>query len=551
MAAATVVVCLGHLISRVFMGIDFTDEMQHYGELASLVETGNLFQVDLFLQQAMYIFLYPVFRLYYLVAGGWDHLVIVGRIFMLLAYGVAAWLAYHRLATGSARYPGWVAASLVLAWLPFNILSPYYNALAGLLISLIVFVWSAETRSKTYLVVSTLAVSMLCVTYPTLGLAVGALLVSDELFARRFRLAVWMVMLLVGFGSLWLAILWSMTESVADIRDAVAFSKAFGVGYTFSSPKHMLVLSVIVVVGLIFSYLGTKQVSANRALNARIALPLGLLLSWWLALRDGWFLVVLLYLGVLFLLRYMPVDVPEKRQIARLGVFGLLIGAVGALTSSNGVINMAIGAGAALPYLAGLLLKGCATDSCDRNKAGTLRPVHFVVFVGVLLVANNVLHPYRDEPVWRLGHSMDGVPAFRGIIGSEEKRVAIELIQGLASARAPLEGKTLLVVGPQPWVYFALGAIPKTPMLFMHYSGGVAATDIVADRLSSQERPDRILVVSRPPAEIMAALDNVIRSGYRCEALAVQLPDSEMSRALEKFGLSSDIKLCQLGAQSY
>lgn len=548
LGAAMAVVCLGYLVSRVFTGIDFTDEMQHYGELTSLVETGKLFQADLFLQQAMYMFLYPVFRLYYLVAGDWDYLVIAGRTFMLFAYMAAAWLAYRRSITGSARYPGWVAASLVLAWLPFNIFSPYYNALAGLLVSLIVFAWTGEARARTYLVVSTLAVSMLCVTYPTLGLAVGALLIGDELLARRYGLAVRMVGLLAGFGSLWAAILWSLTGGLADIREAIAFSKAFGVGYAFSSSKHMLVLSVVAVVGLLFSYLGARQVGVERKLSGHYVLPLGVLLFWWLAGRQGWLLVVLLYLGVLFLLRYVPADAPEKRRAARLGIFGLLIGMVVALTSGNGVINIAIGMGAVLPYLVGLLLKGCATSIPNAKALGGVRPAHFVVICGVLLVTNNALHPYRDDPVWKLGHSLDKVPAFRGIAGSEEKRVAIELVQGLVASPDLLVGETLLVVGPQPWVYFALGATPQTPMLFMHYSGGAAATRIVADRLSRQARPDYILIMSQPPAEIMAALDKVMHSGYRCDVLTVKLPHGEAGRAMEKFGLGPEMKMCRLGA---
>jgi hypothetical protein len=548
LGAITAVACLGYLVSRVFTGIDFTDEMQHYGELASLVATGKLFQVDLFLQQAMYMFLYPVFRLYYMIAGGWDHLVIAGRTFMLLAYVAAAWLAYRRSATGSARYPGWAAASVALAWLPFNILSPYYNAMAGLLISLIVFVWAGEERARAYLVVTTLAVSMLCVTYPTLGLAVGVLLVGDELLARRYRLALRMVVFLAGFGSLWAAILWDMTGSLADIRDAIAFSKAFGVGQAFSSPKHLLVLFVIVLAGLAFSYLGARQEGADRRLNGRIAFPLMLLSFWWLASQNGWFLVVLLYLGVLFLLRYVPADVPEKRQVARLGVFGLLIGAVSALTSGNGVINIAIGAGAVLPYLTGLLLKGNVTSSRNANGVVSICPAHLVILFGVLLVANNVLHPYREEPIWKLGHSLDRVPAFRGITGSEEKRVAVELVQALADSPASLEGKTLLVVGPQPWAYFALRAVPQTPMLFMHYSGGEAATRIVADRLSRQARPDRILVMSQPPAEIMDALDRILRSGYRCDVIVPNLPAGVTGRAMEKFGLGPEMKMCRLGA---
>lgn len=546
--AITALACLGYLISRVFTGIDFTDEMQHYGELTSLVSTGKLFQTDFFLQQAMYMFLYPVFRLYYVVTGGWDYLVVAGRVFMLFAYAVIAWLVYRRSVTGSARYPGWVAASIALVWLPFNILSPYYNALAGLLISLVIFFWTGKTRARLYLVMSTLATSMLCVTYPTLGLAVGVLLVGDELLARRYGLALRMVALLAVFGSVWGAILWSMIGSLADIQDALAFSRAFGVGYAFSHFRHMLILFVIVLAGLVFSYLGAKKQGTDRKYNGRVLLPLVLALCWWLARQEGWFLVSLMYLGVLFLLRYMPVGVPEKKQVAQLGVFGLLVGTVSALTSGNGVINIAIGAGAFLPYLVGLLLKGNAMSSRSANGAmPSLRLAHFVMLFGLLLVTNNILHPYREEPVWKLGYSLDNVPAFRGVSTSEEKRVATELVQGVVDSSTLLQGKTLLVIGPQPWAYFALMAVPQTPMLFMHYSGGETATRIVASRLSRQARPDLILVMSQPPAEIMAALDVILRSGYRCEA-ASSLQPGDTARAMAKFGFGPGMKMCWLVA---
>lgn len=549
LGATLVMVCFGYLVLRVFTGIDFTDEMQHYGELASMVTTGKLFQADLFLQQAMYVFLYPVFRLYYLAVGGWDYLVVAGRVFMLLAYVAAAWLVYRRSVSGSARYPGWIAASVLLVWLPFNILSPYYNAIACLLISLILFCWTGESRNRAYLIVSTLAVSMLCVTYPTLGLVVGAVLVGDELLMRRYSLALRMTAFLAVFGIMWGAILLSMTAGWADIRDALAFSKSFDVGYAFSHPRHLFILLVIVLVGMTFSYLGAKQEKTNAILRGRVALLILLLSAMWLAQQRGWFMVAMLYLGSLFLLRYVSTAVPEKKQVARLGVFGLLIGAVSALTSGNGVINIALGVGATLPYLVGLLLKGGVTSDNNVNEtAYTLRPPHLAMFVGILLVANNVLHPYRDEPVWKLDYSLDSVPAFRGITGSEEKRVAVELLQGLIDSPDMLSGKTLLVVGPQPWAYFALMAVPRTPMLFMHYSGGTVATRIVADRLSHQVRPDFILFMSQPPAEIMAALNRVLDSGYMCEMVAPNIPVGVTGKTMEKYGLGSEMKMCRLGA---
>jgi hypothetical protein len=547
--ALVTAISLAYLVSKVFLGIDFTDEMQHYGELVSLVSTGKLFQVDLFLQQAMYVFLYPVFRAFYLIQGGWDHLILFGRLFMVAAYAAAAWLAYRRLASGTSRYPGWAAASIVLTWLPFNILSPYYNAAAALLISLIAYLWTGAARGRGYLMTSVLAASMLCVVYPTLGLAVGVLLVMDEVLAKRYRLATQMVGLLAVFGGLWGVILWGMTDSLKDIEDALAFSKAFGVGYAFSHPKHLLNLLAVVLTGLVFIRLGVRQETAERSLNGRIALPVAVLAFVWLAWLANWLLVSLLYLAVLFLVRYLPVASPEKRQLARLGVFGLLIGGVSALTSGNGVINIAIGVGAVLPYLAGLLLKAGAVPGRKARVAPSgWQATHVVLFFGLLVAANNVLHPYREEPVWRLGHSLDRVPAFRGLTGSDEKSTAVDVLQGMVGSPEHLQDRRLLVIGPQPWVYFALQSEPLTPMLFMHFSGGIVANRIVADRMARLQRPDFILVMSEPPPEIMAALSSMVRLGYRCEALASQLPAAAMGAAMEKFGFGPEVKLCRLGA---
>lgn len=546
-AAVMALLSLGYLCSRIFTGIDFTDEMQHYGELVALVSTGRLFQADLFLQQAMYVFLYPIFYLYHLLMGGWDYLVVAGRVFMVLGYVAAAGLAFRRSATDSARYPGWAAASIALAWLPFNILSPYYNALAGLLISLIVFLWTSETRARTYLVLSTLAISMLCVTYPTLGLAVGLLLVGDELRSKRYWLAIKMLTLLAAFGAAWGAVLWGVIGNVKDIRDAIAFSKDFGVGYALSDPRHLSVLSLIILAGLLFAYQGAKWVRAAGSWGMRFLVPLAAVACWWLTGRGGWLLTVALYLGTLFLLRYLPAGVQEKDQVARLGVFGLLVGAVSALTSGNGIINIAIGMGSVLPYLGGLLLKGSAASSplpaCGEHDA---RPLQFILVFGLLLVINNILHPYRDEPAWRLGYSLDHVPVFRGITASEEKHTATKLIQAVAGPAAS-PGQSLMVIGPQPWVYFALMAEPRTPMLFMHFSGGQAASRIIASRLTGQTRPDHILVMSQPPVGILAALAGVLGDGYQCETVTVNFPQRDAVKVMEQFGFVPGMQMCRVG----
>ena len=68
---------------RVFFGIDFNDEMQYYGELVSLLNSGRLFSSDLFLQQNVYLLLVPIFKPYVLLWGT-EKLILANRIVLAI-----------------------------------------------------------------------------------------------------------------------------------------------------------------------------------------------------------------------------------------------------------------------------------------------------------------------------------------------------------------------------------------------------------------------------------------------------------------------------------
>lgn len=545
----TFVLALAYAASRVVLGMDFTDEMQHYGELTSLVDTGKLFQTDLFLQQGMYIFLYPIFWLHRSLAGGWEYLVLTGRLVMAVAYMGIAMLVYRRTRAEGARYPGWIAASLALVWIPFNILSPYYNAMGGLLLSVITYLWTGQARGRAYVILVTLAAVALGVSYPTVGLVVAVLLVLEEVSQRRFALALRLAGALSLWGGVWLGALLLHVESMADLRDALLFSKAFRVGRALSEARHILVLLGIFGAGVVLAW----GVKSGRFARMRMGVPTLLLpavvVLMATANRETWFLVTALYLMVLFYFWQMRGSAMERRSMAVLAVFGLLVGVAGGLTSGNGAINVFVGFGAVLPYLVGYLLRVRAASTTTQKKYPDTRWLPRIMLVSTWALAINCIwHPYREELPWRLGYSLNEAPAFKGIYSSREKQRALQLLRrSLLEAHVPLDHKdrTLMVVGPQPWMYFAAGLQPKTPMVFMHYSGEEVAHQIVARRMFRLGLPDYIVLTGEPSVTIRAALTASVAADYRCSPLAVEFSSPEERRVMKEFGVTDDTLLCE------
>ena len=59
----TVSLTLIYLIIRIFIGLDFTDEMQYFGQIHGLILFDKLFINDFFIQQTGYLLIYPFLKL--------------------------------------------------------------------------------------------------------------------------------------------------------------------------------------------------------------------------------------------------------------------------------------------------------------------------------------------------------------------------------------------------------------------------------------------------------------------------------------------------------
>ena len=569
------------LVSRVWLGLDFTDEMQYYGGIQSLMRTGRFFVDDLALQQLGYFFFWPLFKLHALCFPDQSFLVLFGRLLLLAAYGGTGAL-FWRAATqagGFSRSQKLAGLAAFFAWVPFQIFALSYNTTSYLLVVALTAAWITRDPEKFQRYAVTVAglLTVLTYTYPPVGLTL-ILVAVGEVAGRRGRRAAVVLLGATALSGLTVAALmfWFQGDGLwSDLQAAIEVSRAYGVGATIRYPYQFPGWVTVVVAGALFVWRlqrgrpfphpwghGTPPVlrwAAMGLLAAGSGALLGYIMNW----RTGYFaagifqglllllaasiepadgaapalridnapllrwaqLTVLLtghlallaillfhikpgtgyvalslFLGLLSLL---ALDArPGAAQIPTgLAMIGTITGAVVAYTSSNGLHNFGIGAAGVIPFL--VLYGARHLDEAGTGRRPALTAALLAGIVGLLLLGG-VLHPYLEQPIWNRFQPMRGVPAYRGIWTSPVKVEAVERFQTLVPPGS-LQGQRILVIGPHPWLYFALGGQPATSMVFMHFDGTDAAYRIATDRLFRDGMPDAIVLATTTMPQPFAA----------------------------------------------
>jgi hypothetical protein len=174
------------LYFRIVAGIDLTDEMQYYGQIKGLIETGQLFSNDLFIQQTVYLLSYPLFQLhhYFFAYSGFvffGRLLLATIIFCLFVY------SYKKLQRLNFST---ITASLVALALTFSI--PLYNIFAlsyntiSQAIWVVFAIWFLEwkTQRSTSWVILWFLMGL---AHPSSAIALAALVILRLLVEHRVR----------------------------------------------------------------------------------------------------------------------------------------------------------------------------------------------------------------------------------------------------------------------------------------------------------------------------------------------------------------------------
>jgi hypothetical protein len=256
--AIALVAAAAWTFSRICLGLDFTDEMQYYGEISALTRTGKFFQSDLFLQQLGYIFVLPFFKLHALVFSDQRYLVLFGRLLLAggyLAVGGLVWRAMPRLGEFSIAQR-LVALATFIAWVPFQIFAPSYNSMAYLLIVAVLAVAlppeAALTRRSTFRIGA--FVTALTFVYPPAGLVLILLTVLGAARSGGARHA-WRLLITIAGGGVLVLVIMIAVHGTAFPRDLLAafqFSRAFGVAEEIRQPEQIASLLAIALTTGIF-----------------------------------------------------------------------------------------------------------------------------------------------------------------------------------------------------------------------------------------------------------------------------------------------------------
>lgn len=537
------------LVVRCMHGLDLSDEMQYYGQIAALTAKGRLFETDLFVQQLVYVPFYPFFKLHaalFQQAG----LVLFGRALLaacLVALFVYARRFMRKLGGGHAE-SGLAALALTFAASYHGIFAISYNTISqlGWVLFLLWFVeWPAGRwwRWATLVVLTGFA-------HPAAAILMGALLSVRLLIERRFaELLAWFAWAALVAG-LALGVLLCFT-SWQDLWQSLVFSKGFAVGSSLlSDPRQWRAACVFLLSLTVLNLLPLKWlvrlpwswIWCVMALLAIRSLLIGHPVSGYtagIARMGAWLVVVALA-------RYRAgIDPKDASAVARLrwltvGIAAHFLTLV--ITSSNGLGQ---GTGAmlvALPVLLGLTSVSCLPG---RPSGQARLPAWAAACLMLLLsLVHWSVGPYRDSRWYQPSSPVTHVAAFQHIWTSPAHVAWLNAFQQRLSGS--LRGQDVLIVSEKPALYFALGVEPQTCMLYMHSTGAASAAEVLKACLE-RRHPSHMLYV-RPDGLEEARINPVyLLADEYARTKGLHCPDDKDAWSLvEPVGMSSvQYRLCQ------
>jgi hypothetical protein len=482
------------LFIRVTRGLDLTDEMQYYGEIKGLIETGRLFSNDLFIQQSVYILFYPVFYLYHLFFG-FDGLVFFGRLVMSLISIAVFLYAYRKLLElkFSSLISSLTALSLTFAIPYHGIFAPSYNTISQviwIIFMLRFFEWKRSSAISWGILPLVMAFA-----HPTSAVTMSLLIFVRLLANREFRRVGELLLVLLG-GALAAAPVILYFAAPHEYLASLAFSSGYGVGTAFFANKSQPVTLLV-----IYALFGSCLFFESRCHRSVFALPALVLIAAainmfyagraWGAytLRVVYVLSFLAAFAYCWALSNISSHDIKTRMRNHWLVLGLLAYATTlGVTSGNG-IGQATGAFmVGFPLLLGIAA-GVGSDSEYPARGANIKTA-CVLLVFVLFAVHWSRYPYREDVWWRTKHPIQSVPEFKFVSTSQERTVFVQRMQ--RALRPVAQGRRTLIVSEYPGLYFALGTHAETCMLYMHSLTSDTSEKALLDSLS-KKNPELVI----------------------------------------------------------
>ncbi|MDD5276304.1 MAG: hypothetical protein PHR16_09500 [Methylovulum sp.] len=512
-------------------GLDFTDEMQYYGEIKGLLDSGKLFNTDLFIQQSVYILFYPAFYLYHSIFG-YEGFVFFGRLLMS-ALSIFIYLySYKKLVElqSSNIVASLTALSLVFAIPYHGVFAPSYNTVSQAL--WIIFTLNFFDWKRSNLISLGIIPVITFFAHPTSAVTMSLLILGRLLAEREFKQIG--RLFLVFLSSIFIALpIIFYFSTLQEYWTSITFSSGYGVGGTFFStreqPVTLLIVYAMFLSGAFFWRLFARS---NLLIITLSCLAIAIILisagavGAVSSLRVVCVLSFLNAIAYIWALANVPVDDNRSRQnIHWLVVMLLSFASTLGVTSGNG-IGQATGAFmVALPLLLGIAVTYPLNNTYKSNSP--FLKIACVGFVFALFLMHWMRYPYREDMWWRTTYPIQSVSEFKFIKTSLDRVRLIDRMQQILGSAT--QGKRTLIISEYPALYFALNTRPETCMLYMHSLTSDKSEKMLLQCLSKKS-PEIIVDIwsDKDIASENSRIKNVMKKyykhlGFSCIADSIQL----------------------------
>ena len=442
------------LASRIFFGIDFGDEFQHYLQLKSITQSSNLFLNDLFFQQLVYLITYPITKIYVGIFG-YESLFLFGRI-LHAVITLTFFLTILRIlikANYFLIYAYIIAISVSLAAVVVGVFSINYNSMTFLFYALFMIQFLIWDKKSSLILFTPIC----CVlTNPLISIVMFAL-IWLRLYKENENKLLRNGFIIQCFCLVALACLVYLVTDHKTILDSIEFTKSFNIGTALiGSGNQLLVILMSVSFGLVISKFSKKNLDGIililfiNLLFFFIVFELNNPLDYKLFKTQS-----IIALGVaLFYKTYFFISKEDKINIRWFFVATFLSCIAFSISSSNGLNQTFV------PLLISIIILFLSSSYKEVTKTTIFISLLFPFF----LFSYTLVDGYRDKGALFNNNLIEGVPELNYIRTTSEKKNYIELINREFSF---LKGKKLTIIGNTPINYIITGSIPETCMIFL------------------------------------------------------------------------------------
>lgn len=533
LAILGIAAALGATAHRLHFGVSFQDESCYIAEPMRFALGDRFFIDDLDVRQTSAALLVPIVWLYLAATGGSDGIMLFSRwLYLLYGIGIAA-VAFSVLHRRMPWFGALATALMCAVYAPFNLFDLSYNSMGSLFLvaGILLAVAGVDESSgrRVHLALAGVAHALAAVSYPTFALVAAGYTALLAAWLPRPR---WPGMLAFCLGATAvaapLAVL-LLQAGLEPLRETLAFTNAWGATYGShhlgGAAKLAIVLYHIPEIGptaAVGVALALLLVAAGRRAPglAVVCAPL-LALTPFLGLPRDNLSAMRFVIAFGLLAPVFAWSLRDRAFVRTLFVLGwvpsLAAGVIAAWSSTNGLINMAIGF---LPaaLISSVLIVLWASERAAASGRGPLREV--ALLTPVVAVAGLVYSQfagaavYRDAPLSELRHRIESGP-FRGIRTSEADHALLsQLAADLPQVVNP-NGKILF------YPDFAAGHLMTSmrPATAYTWVGGVYPFH--ARWVTERGSPDDVIVRLKRRSMGIRRLDAAVLPGRR---LAIDRP---------------------------